>query len=171
MNNFWDEASFAKVSFTKQYLTTDIIQLTKSMDYYYHPFQQRQITGSAISDVISFPSTKTLVLKSDGDDVSVTFPAGAMNRTAVTPTVVAAIAAKTAGGGKIPTVMFSDTGTKSFVVQTTLPGIQKAKLEIEGDALPYLGFGASSLYNLGDDAPPRIIFSASIDQTITFPSP
>jgi len=170
MNNFWDEASFAKVSFTKQYLSTDVIQLTKSKDYYYHHFQQRKIVGSAVNDIISFPSTKTILLKSDGDDVTVTFPAGPMNQTAVTPTVVAAIAAKIAGGGKPPTVMFSDTGTKGFAVQTTLPGIQKAKLEIEGDGLPYLGFGAPSLYNLGDSGPPLIIFSASMEQAITVAS-
>ena len=176
MNDFWDEASFGMVSFNKNYLTTSIIDVPKSMDYYYHPFQQRTINSSAVADVIDLPSNKDLTIKSDGEDVTITFSIGATNRADVVSIVNAAIATTMAAhpSAKTPTFKFTDNavpfGPKTFTVKTTLLGEAKAKIELSGDAMPFLGFGASSLYNLGDDAPPKIIFSKTVTGAIDFPS-
>jgi len=73
MNSFWNEATFGKVSFLKQYLGTSVIDLPKSMDYYYHKFKQREITSRGLPTSINLPSAQTLTIASDGQGISVTF--------------------------------------------------------------------------------------------------
>jgi preprotein translocase subunit YajC len=173
MNSFWDEASFAKVSFQKNYLTTSIIDVPKSMDYYYHRFQQRNIRGTQVENIIHFPADKSLTIKSDGQDVVVNFTAGDVNRADIPATVNAAITAAIAANPGMPPPSFTFTiaGGNSFMVNTTIAGKAEGKIELEGNAIPFLGFGDGSLYNTGSGAPAKVITGTPLNKNaVTFPA-
>jgi hypothetical protein len=168
MNSFWDEATFGRANFTKTYLGSSIIGLPNSNDYYYHAFQQRDILGAGVAPSINLATDKTLVIKSDGQEISVTFAAGNWSRASIKSEVDAAI---TNANQSMPAPTFAfDVPGDGFRIRTTKPQPFPARLEVAGDALPYLGFGTAALYDLGDTAPPRIIFGRSIADTVNFPA-
>src|SRR4029434_9149744 len=71
MNNFWSEGTYGQVSFMNQYVTTDVLDLPKSKDFYYHRFRQREITSRGLPATITFPADQTLTIGSgfDGQNV------------------------------------------------------------------------------------------------------
>ena len=169
MATFWEEATLGRTTFRKRYLTEAIIDLPNSEDYYYHGFQQRRIQGADTPDVINFPDDETLTILSDGRDVEVEFAAGNWNRADIKPQIDAAVADADAAAAA-PTFQFVEVGD-GFVIRTTRTGEAAARLELEGDAFPFLGFGDDSLYDLGDDGPATIVFGTSIDRDhVDFPA-
>lgn len=168
MNSFWDEATFGLVSFQKQYLGATVIDLPKSMDYYYHRFKQRELTSRGLPASINLPSEQTLTIASDGQDISVTFAAGNWTLDNIKAQVDAAISAADPTKPP-PTFSFTKVGS-FFQVRTTKPGEQKGRLELYGGAIPWFGFGAEPLYSLGGDAAPIILFGSPLDSVnATFP--
>jgi hypothetical protein len=169
MNDFWAEGTFGLASFQKQYVATTILDLPKSMDFYYHTFRQREITSRGLPASVTFPVDQTLTIASDGQDIAVTFAAGTLTLDAVKAQVDAAIAAAVATAPP-PTFTFMRFGA-ALAVRTTQPVPKKAKLELSGTAIPTLGFGTAALYNLGGTEAVRTMFGVPITSAaITFPA-
>lgn len=169
MNDFWTEATYGLTSFQKNYLVNAIIDLPKSMDFYYHRFQQREITSRALPATINLAAAQTLTIDSDGQPISVTLTAGAWTLDSIKAKFDGALAAADANR-PLPTFTFIKTGSV-FRIRTTRTGKVKAKLELTGTAVPWLGFGAEGLYNLTGDVAPLIMVGEPITTTqINFPA-
>lgn len=169
MNDFWTEGTFGLASFQKQYVSNALLDLPKSKDFYYHGFRQRDITSRGLPASVNFPADQTLTIGSNGQDITVTFTAGAWTLANIKAQVDAAIAAADATK-PAPRFTFLIAGS-TFRVRTTLIGEQKAKLELSGPAVPTLGFGIEGLYNLDGTEAVRTMFGDPITAAaITFPA-
>lgn len=168
MNEFWTEASFGEASFSKRYLTNSIINLPKSKNYYYHRAQQRDIKSCFVDNSIDLPSAKRLTVQyGAGLSFNVDFPSGNLTRNAIADSVNNAI-------GKIsgtpPTFNFRITGNR-LQFRSTLNGKREEKINLTGTALPHLGFGSSTFYNLPDEHAVKLFFGNPIEAVdINFPT-
>ncbi len=169
MNDFWTEGTFGLTSFQLNYLTNAIVDLPRSVDFYYHAMRQREITSRALPATINLPANQTLTVASDGQTISVPFTAGALTLNDIKTAVDAAIAAADPNQAA-PTFTFAVAGSV-FRIRTTRPYPQKGKLELSGGAVPWLGFGAEGLYNLTGDVAPMIMAGDPITTAqVTFPA-
>lgn len=159
MNDFWTEASFGRTSFTKSYITNEVIGLPKSKDFYYHTELQRDIKGSIVSSPINFPTDKTLTIEySEGNSFDVLIPAGDNTGGDI---VTLMNDAKDAVSGAPPEITFTFTSSR-FRIMSTVGSKREGHIELNGDAIPFLGFGDASFYNLSGDEPKKLFFSAPI---------
>lgn len=169
MNSFWSETSFDKASFTKTYLGNQVISLGKSRNYYYHTARTRRIRGTRLPGPVVFPTDKSLLIKSNGQDITVEFPAGNMAIADVMQAITDAIANS---DGDLPPPSFTregGAGTTRVTLNTTRSDEQSAILEVSGNAIPYLGLGDSSFYEMEDNTPVLTVYGQPIDpDTITF---
>lgn len=159
MNDFWTEASFGRTSFDKSYITNEVIDLPKSKDFYYHRELQRDIRGSVVSGPINFPTPQTLTIEySDGNSFDVILPAGNHSLNAIVDLVNEA---KDDVGGAPPEIDFTSSSSR-FRIRSTVGDKREGYIELSGNAIPYLGFGHASFYNISGDEPKKIFFSTPI---------
>lgn len=166
MNSFWSETTFGKVSFTSTYLGNQVIELNKSRNYYYYTALTGRIQGTKLPDPVVFPADKSLLIKSNGQDITVDFPAGNMARTDIMQAITDAI---TNADGDLPPPSFTRGGgaaAAQVTLVTTRTNTQSALLEVTGDAVHYLGFGDSSFYELDNNTPVLTIYGQPINPDI-----
>ncbi len=165
MNEFWTEASYGEASFTQRYLTESVIELPKSENYYYHRAQQRDIKGHFVDNSINFPAAKQLVVSyENGNSFTVNFPAGNLTRNDIADSVNNAISRISVSP---PDFDFQIAGNR-FRFNSRRTSKREDKFELSGNAIPYLGFGTTNLYNLPDEHAIKIYFGAPVPSTVDF---
>lgn len=169
MSDFWEEDSYGAVSFDVDLLGDDIINLGKSYQYYYHGSRPRKLLSRTLPATTTLADAKTLTVISDGQDIEVSIDTGDYTVTGLSDAIQAAIDDADSAEPP-PTFTVSAAGSKlSF--NTTIPANRASVLELEGDAIPHIGFGSESLLNLGDDSPIILLFGAPVaKENINFPS-
>jgi hypothetical protein len=166
MNDFWNEASFGKVSFESTYAGDQIYRLPRSKYFYYRRKARRRLMSTGWSSPVEIEQPVSLVIASDGVDVTVDIPPGMHTIQQVRDMVSAAIA-------NVPSEQTAPTFSVNVTLnrlkfESTVPSKLEGKLTISGAALPHLRLGEWSLHESGDFGPFRRVYGQPLNKGFVF---
>jgi len=144
ISDFWQEASYDKVSFSHAFAGSKIYSLPMSSAWYYRRRAQRAIRSVVMAEPIVLSDPVTLTLRSDGTEVNADISAGSFSRSEIIDFVNDAIDAIPDSMPQ-PTVTFGLSSNR-FRASSSLSDLQPGRLELDGSAVPRLGFVEWSLH-------------------------